>query len=254
MSLAREAAAPSMIDGSVNSSPIWPRPVITMPGDSSCESPRSESRPPSSAMRMLAGLMSRCAMPRSWSAWAARAASRTAATARPGSSAQVGLLERPEREVLHRVVERAAVPAGVVDRDQPVGVGDAEVLQLPGGPAERVVGGRAGDHLDDDLVGRDAQSGRRVGQVVGAVVRLAQRPDELIVRDALHALLRWLPRRAATPPPHVSGAASPLSGQQHGMCHGSQPAKTVTHGGGFILANGFRGDASPVHDSEARGG
>ncbi|MCY1383329.1 hypothetical protein D9M69_714470 [compost metagenome] len=96
------------------------------------------------------------------------------------------------------------MPARVVDGDETVGVGDAEVLELAGGAAEGVVGGRSGDDLHDHLGSGDAQPGRSLGEVVGAVVRLAQRAHELVVSDSLHVILR------------VCGATSSMS-----RCHGA---------------------------------
>ena len=132
-------AAPSMICGSVNSRPIWPRPVTTMPGSQQLREPEVGEPAAVLGEQDVGGLDV--------------AVGDAALVQRVGGQRRVphgaygvlgrerlgGALERAQRQVLHRVVERAAVPAGVVDLHQPVGVGHAEVLELAGSPAKGVV-------------------------------------------------------------------------------------------------------------------
>ena len=79
MSVARDGFAPCTSAGSVNSmAPTEPMPVTVTPGEITWLSPRSASLPRPCDSRTLPGLMSRCTMPASCSACAARAASATA--------------------------------------------------------------------------------------------------------------------------------------------------------------------------------
>ena len=240
MSVARDGAAPWISAGSVYSIEVTePMPVTVTPGASTWLRPRSASLAPPLCSSMFCGLMSRCTMPASCRACAA--ARRVGHGADHRRAVVRAVAERAVRQVLHRVVERLALLAGVVERDEVRRLHRRERRQLARRPPEHVLGSSGRTAPSPPRTRRRRAAGPVCGRRRTRRGCPAQRTDELVVGDAVqrcclpHDLLcrgsgadsepaqssMSLPRRPGAPVPR--GGADVVDAPHH-QRSGASPA------------------------------